>query len=194
MTPQEENKRKNIIYIPFNPNTPTPKFITEKLKTYNNLAQPLIQEGILDAIKAAARNLFKRLFPQKPTLVFRNHGGNTCAFCQNLDGETYTPENAPTLPIHPNCKCTLDPIVTAEKLTEAINTDRDAQQKLCILCHKPADYTLTIHTCTSCTTEENLIQLVKAGLEAIRNKEGQRFQNSAESADNKNEGSSRPVL
>lgn len=123
-------------------------------------SQPPIQEGILSRIKQAARNLFKRLFGEKPTLQLHNHGGNTCAYCQNLDGETYTPKNAPFLPIHPNCQCTLDPIFT-EKLTEAEN------QKICYLCGKPADYALTIYTCVDCTTEENLIQLIKAALETI---------------------------
>ena len=164
-------KKENIVFIKLNPNSPTPALIAERLKTHNNLAEGLVvQEGVLDAIRAAAKNLFKRLFHEKPSLVFRAHSGNPCAVCQNLDGETYSKSNAPHLPIHPNCKCTLDPIDdpedelirTQEGLKEAV------QPKLCYVCDKPADYAFNIYLCKEDATEENLVALVKAALDVIK--------------------------
>lgn len=40
---------------------------------------------------------------------------NTCSRCQALDGEVFDLGQAPPIPLHPNCRCTLLPIIEGSK-------------------------------------------------------------------------------
>lgn len=52
----------------------------------------------------------KKKLAEKKYLRFVAKGSNQCEVCQNFDGKEFPEDQAPELPLHPNCECVLEDV------------------------------------------------------------------------------------
>lgn len=113
-------------------------------------------DGILQGIVGAAKKLWRWL-KGGDKVRFVTHGLNVCERCNALQG-VYSTSNAPRLPVHRNCKCTLEPV---DERQDAADSDD------CVFCGGEPEF--QVRVCAACMTKDNLAQLADAGvLEASR--------------------------
>ena len=68
----------------------------------------------LAAGNAAAKERYKAAGIEMVEWVSAADDGRTCDECLDLDGSTYPIGDAPSIPVHPNCRCTLVPYIEEE--------------------------------------------------------------------------------
>lgn len=73
-------------------------------------AERIARTETMRAVNSAAKDRFKKADIEKVEFLAA-WDDRTCDECESLHGRIYDIGNAPDLPIHPNCRCTLAPVV-----------------------------------------------------------------------------------
>ena len=90
--------------------------ITKRVKSVTgkstNKAITIARTETLAAGNAAAKERYKGAGVERVEWVAA-YDDRVCEECESKHGETFDIDDAPELPVHPNCRCTLVPVMTA---------------------------------------------------------------------------------
>lgn len=90
------------------------KRIQEVTGLAKNKAVTIARTETLRAGNAASIDRYKRVEIERVEWVSALDD-RICEECESLHGETFDIDNIPDLPVHPNCRCTVVPLITVEE-------------------------------------------------------------------------------
>jgi SPP1 gp7 family putative phage head morphogenesis protein len=79
------------------------------VKHKEHRASTIIRTEITRVANAGAVNHFKKNGIEKVRWV-TSYGRRVCSICEPLNGQVYEINNHPSIPVHPNCRCTVIPV------------------------------------------------------------------------------------
>lgn len=96
-----------------------PKRIIKKIKDDYGVsayqAKRLVNTEVAKVVNAAQLDIYRESGVVQKVLYTATLETSTCENCADLDGKTYDLDKAPNLPLHPNCRCCLVPVVDGWK-------------------------------------------------------------------------------
>ena len=107
-----------------------PKRIIKKIKDDYGVsayqAKRLVNTEVAKVVNAAQMDIYRDSGVVQKVLYTATLEVNTCENCAELDGKTFNLDSAPNIPLHPNCRCCLVPVVDNWQPTKrADNTTKE---------------------------------------------------------------------
>ena len=92
-------------------------------------AKRLVNTELAKTVNAAQLEVYKNSGFVQTVLWTATLESNTCEKCGNLDGEQFRLDSAPELPMHPNCRCCLIPVVDGHLPKMRANNETKKSQR-----------------------------------------------------------------
>lgn len=81
-------------------------------------AARLVNTELARVVNEAQMDVYKNSGVVEKVMFSATLENNTCDICGDMDGKYYSLHNAPKIPVHPNCRCCLIPVVDDWKPTQ----------------------------------------------------------------------------
>lgn len=104
-----------------------PKKIIKRIKDDYGVtayqAKRLVNTEIAKVVNRAQMDVYKNSGVVQKVLYMATLETNTCENCADLDGKYFDLDKAPNIPLHPNCRCCLVPVVDDWKPTKRADNE-----------------------------------------------------------------------
>ena len=89
----------------------------------------LVNTELAKVVNAAQMEVYRNSGFVDTVLYTATLEGNTCEKCGNLDGQQFKLDDAPEIPMHPNCRCCLIPVVDGHLPKMRANNETKKSQR-----------------------------------------------------------------
>lgn len=98
------------------------KELMERFGVNYRRAETLVRTEMAHIETQSARNRYKKYGINK-VQILADTDSRTCPICANLDGKTYDINSKMPIPVHPNCRCCIVPVIDTKRIDDImINT------------------------------------------------------------------------